>query len=462
MDTAYDRLLDKVHTNSKPSELKITDIKFCKVDIPPWGTHIVRIETNQGLCGYGELRDGASPTYLKMLKARLLGENPCDVDRLFRKLKPFGGHARRSAGVCAAELALWDLAGKAYGVPVYQLLGGRFRDRIRLYGDIHIEDGRSTGLIMEPEKIGQILRGYMDQGFTVLKILSMELLIAKEGNSSGPLDWMAELREAEEAARQVSRRGNPAETAWVNARLYDYNKIAHPFTNMHITECCLDELEEYIARIRAVIGDKVPLALDHLGHFPLPDMIRIARRLERFHLAWLEDPLPWYLTDQYAQLRQHTTTSIATGEDIYLAENFEPLLRAGDVDVVHPDLLTVGGLLEGKRLNDLAGGFGASMAVHMCESPVASIAAAHMCTACENFFALEYDAFDSPWWEDLVLCKSKPFLHNGFMQVDDAPGFGIKGIDEELVRAHGPVHKGDIWQTTDEWNNETSLDRVWS
>lgn len=179
-------------------------------------------------------------------------------------------------------------------------------------------------------------------------------------------------------------------------------------------------------------------------------------------MAWLEDPLPWYLTDQYAQLRQHTTTSIATGEDIYLAENFEPLLRAGGVDVVHPDLLTVGGLLEGKRLNDLAGGFGASMAVHMCESPVASIAAAHMCTACENFFALEYDAFDSPWWEDLVLCKSKPFLHNGFMQVDDAPGFGIKGIDEELVRAHGPVHKGDIWQTTDEWNNETSLDRVWS
>lgn len=462
MNIQEGKLLDKVRTCSKPSQLKITDIKYCKLDIPPWGTHLVRVETNQGICGYGELRDGASPTYLKMLKSRLLGENPCDVDRLFRKIKPFGGPARQSAGVCAIELALWDLAGKAYDVPVYQFLGGRFRDKVRLYGDIHIEEGRSTGILMPPEKVGSILKGYMEQGFTVLKILSMELLVAKEGNASGPLDWMEELHKAEEHARNVSRKGNQADTARANAILYNFNSVSHPFTNMHITEQGLDELENYIERVRAVIGNKVPLALDHLGHFPLPDMIRIARRLERFHLAWLEDPLPWYLTQQYRELRQHTTTSIATGEDMYLAESFEPLLAAGGLDMVHPDLLTIGGILEGKRLNDLAGRHGVSMAMHMCESPIACIAAAHLCTACENIFALEYDAFDSPWWEDLIIGGAKPFLHNGFAQVSDAPGLGITGIDEALVREHGPIKEGSVWQSTDEWDQERSLDRIWS
>ena len=126
------------------------------------------------------MRDGASPTYLKLLKSRLIGENPCEVDRLFRKIKQFGGQSRQAGGVCAVELALWDLAGKAYGVPVYQMIGGRFRDRVRLYADTHIEDGRATGVLMDPKDVGAVLKGYMEEGFTVLKILSVELLMAQE------------------------------------------------------------------------------------------------------------------------------------------------------------------------------------------------------------------------------------------------------------------------------------------
>ena len=105
---------------------------------------IIRIDTNQGLSGYGEVRDGASATYALFLKSRLLGENPCNVDRLFRKIKQFGGHARQAGGVCGVEMALWDLAGKAYGVPVYQMLGGRFRDQVRLYADTTEADGRDA------------------------------------------------------------------------------------------------------------------------------------------------------------------------------------------------------------------------------------------------------------------------------------------------------------------------------
>lgn len=458
----YNEALNRVRTLSRPSELRITDLKVCKVDLPPWGCNLIRLETNQGICGYGEMRDGCSPTYVKMLKSRLVGENPCEVDRLFRKIRQFGGQSRQAGGVCAVELALWDLAGKAYGVPVYQLLGGRFRDKVRLYADTHIEDGRATGTLMAPEDVGRVLKGYMDEGYTVLKILSVELLLAQPGNTCGPLDWMRELRAAEDEVRRVARTGTTAEVSAANARLYDFNRIAHPFTNMHVTEKGLDELEDYIARVRSVIGYEVPLAIDHFGHFPLPDMIKIARRLERFHLAWLEDMLPWQLTEQYKALKQSACVSLATGEDMYLAETFEPLLAAGAIDVVHPDILTSGGILETKKLGDLAAKYGASMAVHMCESPVASLAAAHMATASENFFALEHDSFDSPWWEDLIIGPVKPMVKDGFACVTDAPGLGIESLNEEVIREHGPVKEGSVWVSTDEWNGETSLDRLWS
>ena len=123
----------RVNTNSKPSALRITDLRVAVLGGAPMTCPIIRIDTNQGIYGLGEVRDGASKNYALMLKSRILGENPCNVDKIFRKIKQFGGHARQGGGVCGVEMALWDLAGKAYGVPVYQMLGGKFRDRIRCY-----------------------------------------------------------------------------------------------------------------------------------------------------------------------------------------------------------------------------------------------------------------------------------------------------------------------------------------
>ncbi len=124
-----------IQTASKPSELKITDLRVAVVTHAPMTCPLIRIDTNQGIYGLGEVRDGASKTYALMLKSRLLGENPCNVDKIFRKIKQFGGQARQGGGVCGVEMALWDLAGKAYNVPVYQMLGGKFRDKIRCYAD---------------------------------------------------------------------------------------------------------------------------------------------------------------------------------------------------------------------------------------------------------------------------------------------------------------------------------------
>ena len=145
-----------VNTNSRPSQLKITDIRFTDIVGAPMPCTLMKIYTNQGLVGLGEVRDGGSRTYAEMLKSRILGENPCEIDKIFRRIKQFGGQARQAGGVCGVEIALWDLAGKAYGVPVYQMLGGKFRDRIRIYCDTDVS-GKHTG-----KDMGEALKKRMD------------------------------------------------------------------------------------------------------------------------------------------------------------------------------------------------------------------------------------------------------------------------------------------------------------
>src|SRR3954464_5735505 len=159
------------NTNSRPSDLKITDLRVVTIARAPMTCPLIRIDTNQGIYGLGEVRDGASKNYALMLKSRLLNENPCDVDKLFRKIKQFGGHARQGGGVCGVEMALWDLAGKARNVPVYQMLGGKFRDKIRCYDD--------TTESPDPKVFGQRLKARHEEGFTWLKMVWRLDLVAK-------------------------------------------------------------------------------------------------------------------------------------------------------------------------------------------------------------------------------------------------------------------------------------------
>src|SRR5579863_4814710 len=179
-DRTLDAAVQNVNRNSQPSDLKITDLRLAVVKGAPMTCPLLRIDTNQGIYGLGEVRDGASKTYALILKSRILGENPCNVDKIFRKIKQFGGHARQAGGVCGIEMALWDLAGKAYGVPVYQMLGGKFRDKIRCYADTTESD--------DPKIYGARLRDRRDQGFTWLKMdLGIDLVKDIPGTITHPL-----------------------------------------------------------------------------------------------------------------------------------------------------------------------------------------------------------------------------------------------------------------------------------
>ncbi len=441
---------------SNPSDLRITDMRFVDITDAPKRCTILKIMTNQGIEGYGEVRDASSKTYALMLKSRIIGENPCNVDKIFHKIKQFGGHSRQGGGVSGIEIALWDLAGKAYGVPLYQMLGGKYRDEIRVYADTDV-DGKHTGYDM-----GKALQKRLDMGFTFLKMdLGIGLLLDEPGTICAPLGFIDDMKKY--ASHVLNAQGGSVTADMVkHQKSYQIVTTAHPFTGIQITEKGLDYLEEYIRQVREVIGYDVPLAVDHFGHVQLESCIRFCKRMEKYNLAWVEDLAPWIYTDHYVRLRNSTSIPICTGEDIYLKEGYEKLIKAGGVSVIHPDILTCGGALELKKISDIADENGVATVVHMAESPIACMAAVHTAAAMHNVLALEYHSIDVPWWSDMVNGLPKPLIQNGFIKVPDGPGLGIESLNEELLREHINPDIPGMWEPTDSWNKEFSNDRIWS
>ena len=425
-DEPMEATIQNVNTHSSPSQLKITDLRLAVVTEAPMTCPIIRLDTNQGVYGLGEVRDGASPTYALMLKSRLLGENPLNVDRLFRKLKQFGGHARQAGGVCAVEMALWDIAGKVYNVPVYQMLGGRFRDRIRIYAD--------TTESRDPRVYAQRMKARKEEkGLTWLKMdLGVELVADKPGTVTVRSDL------------------TPWETAMV----------PHPLLAMEVTDKGIALLEEFVAAVREAVGMEVPLSMDHLGHLGVNSIIRLGKAYEKYNLSWIEDVIPWTYTDLLKRIAEESPTPILTGEDIYLKEGFKVLCEHHAVGKIHPDLASAGGILETHKIGDMAWEFGVPMAMHFAGTPVSCMANVHCAAATENFLALENHSLDVPWWDDLVEGIDKPIIHRGYIPVPESPGLGVT-LNEDVVRRHLVPGTG-YFETTTEWDKEKSWDRLWS
>ena len=450
-----EKIEENVRVASSPSELKITDIRVTNIIGAPKHCPLIKVYTNQGLVGYGEVRDASSATYALMLKSRLIGENPCNVDKLFRRIKQFGGHSRQGGGVSGIEIALWDLAGKAWGVPLWQMLGGKFRDKVRAYGDTDV-DGKHTGADM-----GNAIKKRIEMGFTIVKMdLGIELLYGETGCLNAPLGMLEEMQKY--SMKAIIHQSGSVDMDMMLGENYRVFTVPHYATGIHITEKGLDYLEDYVRQVRDVVGYEVPLAIDHFGHVSMEDCIKFAKRLEKYNIAWLEDIQPWHLTDHYARIASSCNVPLATGEDIYLAESFRPLMEKHGIAVAHPDLLTIGGALETKKLGDMCESYGVGMAIHMAESPIACMAAIHTAAAIQNVMAVEFHSVDVPWWNKLANGIADPLFNDGFVEVPNTPGLGIESLNEELISQHiHPKFKGQ-WEPTDNWNGEWANDREWS
>jgi L-alanine-DL-glutamate epimerase-like enolase superfamily enzyme len=426
VDGALEALPQNTNTNSKPSDLKITDLRVAVLKEAPMTSPIIRIDTNQGIYGLGEVRDGGSKNYALALKRLLLNENPCNVDRLFRKIKQFGGQARQAGGVSGVEVALWDLAGKAFNVPVYQMLGGKFRDRIRIYCD--------TTSSPDPKVFGERLKQRKEQGFTWLKMdLGINLVTGTPGTVTRP------------SGIQAQYGGLPME---------------HMFMATEITEKGLAMLADYVAAVREVVGMEIPLSADHFGPLSVNSCIRLGKALTRYNLSWLEDMIPWQQTELLKKISDAVDIPILTGEDMYLKEPFEVLCRNHAVDMIQPDLLSTGGILETKKIGDMAQEYGVPMALHCAHTPIGALASVHAAAATENFLVLENHAVDVPYWSDLVDGVDKPIVNQGYITVSPKPGLGIT-LNEAACRQH--LAEPGWFEPTDQWNGGgRTNDRLWS
>jgi len=369
--------------NSAPSDLQITDMRACTVaanyDYP-----IIRIDTNQGVYGLGEVRDAGVKGIALILKAHILGKNPLEIREVLRTVRPFAGQGRMGGGYSAVDMALHDIAGKVYGVPAWRLIGQKYRDRIRIYCD-------TTGHT-NPKVFGERMLKRKKMGFTFFK---MDLYTSLVKDRPGAI------------------HGNGA-----------------------ATEKGLGYLCEFIAAVRDAIGWDAPLSADHFGRLSVKDCIRYAKAFEPYQLAWAEDFIDWRDWQGYKEIRNATTTPILTGEDTFgLEEGFKPLIDNRAVDVIHPDPETSGALIETKRIADYADQHGIPTAVHFAGSPVGSMASVHMASTIRNFVAMENHAVDMPWWGDLVTGPSKPIIQNGYIPVPDTPGLGVE-LNEDVIKEH--------------------------
>jgi L-alanine-DL-glutamate epimerase-like enolase superfamily enzyme len=419
---AREPAIKNVNPASSPSTLKITDMRYAVVVKPgPSPCVLIRIDTNQGVYGLGEVRDIAGPQYALVLKSRIVGENPLNIDYLFQKIAQFGGGARQAGGVCAVEMALWDIAGKVYNIPVYQMLGGKWRDSIRIYAD--------TTESPEPAEYGRRAKERKAMGLTWMKMdLGINVL-----------------------------KGIP-DTVMEPAGLdnWEQHNQPHPFIATEVTDKGIARLCEYVAAVRENIGYEMPLSMDHLGHIGVKSVIRLGKAYEKFNLEWMEDVIPWYYTDLLKEIRESSPTPILTGEDIYQFADFETLCREHAVDKIHPDLATSGGILQTHRIGDMAYRYGMPMAMHFAGTPVGCMACVHCAAATRNFLALENHSLDVPFWQDLVTGVEKPIIDQGFIKVPDTAGLGITLNDEEIKRHLKPGT--GYFEPTPRWDEPQSWD----
>jgi L-alanine-DL-glutamate epimerase-like enolase superfamily enzyme len=377
--------------------VKITDLRCAIIGKNP----VVRIVTDQGISGYGQA-ESAKP-YLKPMvlfyRDYLLGEDATDVNRVMLKIRRMGAFKPWGSAVSAIEMALWDIAGQAAGTPVYKLLGGKIRDRVRIY----------NGGVRFPMN-GQTPQDYAEN-------------VAK----------MKEAKEGFTLIKQAVGFHNPAMMRAIPGGWYDEPRTGPPHSDRGLlTERGLHEIVARVEAMKKVLGDEIGLALDCGPGWTVKDAITFARTLEPLHIAWLEDIItgdytPYPNAELFREVTQSTSLPIHTGEEIYLRENFKDLIEKQAVNVIGPDPEDVGGLAELKWIAEYADLHGILVAPHGIFDGLIGLAAhVHLAAALpQNYIAFEYPVGQPEWWYDIVDGLPNPIAKQGFIDVWDRPGLGV-------------------------------------
>jgi galactonate dehydratase len=386
---AFGQAVDDASKASSPSALRITDLKCGYIR----GSLFVKIHTNQGIWGCGEAVDAVQGTYhlVQSLGQRIRGQSPLNVHRLFEQMRKGSVFAGAQSGIFVAvlgavETALWDLAGKALNVPVYQLLGGKFRDRIRVYLDTALYQTK----LPRPEQFAQAAAKAVKDGYTAVKF---DLDQANDPNKYDQFNWTA----------------SPAE---------------------------VQRMVDQMTAAREAVGPGIDICADMHARYDYPTGQQVAKRMEPLNLMWLEEPVPAENVDAYKLIADSTSTPICAGENVYLAHGFRRMLEIGAVDIVMPDLQKAGGLGEGQRIANLANLYYVPFAPHMVASFLGAMASSHVCASVPNFMILEWQTyFDANAMYKEIVTYDGPQIEKGFIRLSEKPGIGVE-INEEGMRRY--------------------------
>lgn len=389
--------------------MKISDVRVTP-PIGPFEWTLVRVDADDGRSGYGELPifSRVHPDDLAQVRAALVGRRPHDVEPLLAPLLGAFEPARNLGLVHGVEIALLDLVGQVLGVPMYVLLGGKYRDRVRLYADSHggvdwTPDGIRAN-VAEVAQTGRFLDAYTPEAYA-------------------------------RHATEVCARG-------FTAVKFDIDFPTPHKLDRHDRSTSPAELRGIVAAVAALreaIGPDIDLAIDLHARYNLADALRIAYELEPFNLMWLEDPIPPGNHEAMAKIAAKSRVPICTGESLRGREEFRDLLVRQAADVIQPDTPRASGMRDLKKIADLAELYAVSIAPHNMTSPIGTMAAVHACAACPNVLALEFHCQVIPWWNELA--SAEPIIQAGYIAVPEAPGLGVRP-NEAMLREHAV---GPLW-----------------
>jgi galactonate dehydratase len=376
--------------------MKITSVKTAATK--GHGMHLwVKVTTDAGVTGLGECVHGGKQAIaiLGYMEEKLIGRDPFEIDAIFEDMRRGHVFDGGTAGalitaLTGLEIALWDLKGKALNTPIYELLGGKFRDKIRVYADCQVEPG------MNFDEIRQVVDGVLERGFTALKI---DVDIHAYGHKGTEIEGF------------TKDKFNMTAFQWEHERMV--------------------ELVDMVTR---AAGRDVAVAADVHTRLDVPSAVRLARDLEPYHLMWLEEPVPAENVAAMRKVTESTSTPICSGENLYLRHGFRDLIEQQAVDIIMPDIPKCGGLSECRKIANMAEIYYIPFAPHNVSSPIGTMASAHVCGTVPNFMVLEFHWLHRDYWTTIIQEKTD-IIQNGYITLSDRPGIGLE-LDEEVAQQY--------------------------
>jgi len=408
--------------------MKITRLSWAVIEAN-YDWTIVRLDAEGGLYGIGEAYMGPGLTaILREMRALVVGSEAHQIEEILRRLRGCTIHA--SPGVCShaiagIEAALFDLAGKSAGQPIWKLLGGRFRENVRVYADCHAGDALdSMSCVLQSRKTAWMSNSN-DPAQPAAVSLKHHGWDPSESEFPSP-------RQYQQRAREMTDRG-------FTALKFDAD-IPTPYPtdnyNRSLSRAEIDYVLERLRAVRQAIGPTVDLAVDCHWNYTAGDAIRLGQALGELDLFWFEDPIPPESIEQLRAVQNNIPIAVATGENHYLLNDFLRLMRDGQVRVLAPDVQKIG-LLDLKTVARVAESAAVGLAIHNISGPIGTMLSAHVCGAIPNFLALEWHGASVPFF-DALLVRDVPLIERGHIALTDAPGLGVTLNEEVAYRYRKP------------------------